>query len=245
MKRTYFIVLFFVLAVALMPIAPAHAQTATTTPAIAALLEQLQSLLKQVQELQKQIAQTRTQIRETLRTDLHEGMSDEDIRRVQEILATDSSIYPEGLVTGYFGPLTRGALRRFQQRFELEVNGEINEETRQYLEELLQERFGDDVPPGLLRAPGIQKKVELRLKDGCDNSGRGTAPFCKKIKIKIEQDDDGDDISDDDSSSDDEMNDDDSDDTDDDSNDDSDDDSDDDSSDSDDSDSNNSGSSSN
>ena len=124
-------------------------------------------------------------------------MSDEDIKMIQEILATDKTIYPEGLVTGYFGPLTSAALSRFQQKFELETTGTINEETRAYLEELLQERFGEKIPPGLLTAPGIQKKVELRLEAGCDNSGPGTAPFCKKIRIKIDGDDDEDDDEDD------------------------------------------------
>ena len=37
-----------------------------------------------------------------------------DVRRLQTLLATDKSIYPEGLITGYFGPLTYQAVGRLQ-----------------------------------------------------------------------------------------------------------------------------------
>ncbi|MCR4264049.1 MAG: peptidoglycan-binding protein, partial [Candidatus Roizmanbacteria bacterium] len=37
-----------------------------------------------------------------------------DVRRLQEILALDPEVYPEGLVTGRFLPLTHAAVKRFQ-----------------------------------------------------------------------------------------------------------------------------------
>jgi len=42
------------------------------------------------------------------------GESSDDVRRLQELLATDTDIYPEGLITGYFGTLTERAVGRFQ-----------------------------------------------------------------------------------------------------------------------------------
>ncbi len=49
---------------------------------------------------------------------LHIGSSDKgtegDVTRLQQFLSKDSSIYPEGLVTGYFGPATEDAVRRWQ-----------------------------------------------------------------------------------------------------------------------------------
>ncbi|MCA9363834.1 peptidoglycan-binding protein [Candidatus Kaiserbacteria bacterium] len=169
------------------------------------MLALIQDLLTQVEDLQKQINTVRGEIKALIRDGLKEGMTDEDIEKIQEILASDPSIYPEGYVTGYFGPLTRSALRRFQEKFELEVNGEVDEETRAALETLLEARFGEgQVPPGLLRAPGIQKKFELRLKDECDNSGSGKDPFCREIRVKYHfDDDDKDDDSDDDDEDDD------------------------------------------
>lgn len=44
------------------------------------------------------------------------GDRGEDVSALQMTLASDPSIYPERLVTGYFGLLTRAAVRRFQER---------------------------------------------------------------------------------------------------------------------------------
>lgn len=40
-----------------------------------------------------------------------------DVRRLQEILARDPEVYPEGLVTGRFAPLTHAAVKRFQVKY--------------------------------------------------------------------------------------------------------------------------------
>jgi len=45
------------------------------------------------------------------------GTQSKDVRRLQELLATKLEIYPEGLVTGYFGVLTKKAIQRFQLKY--------------------------------------------------------------------------------------------------------------------------------
>jgi hypothetical protein len=45
------------------------------------------------------------------------GDKDDEVRRLQGLLKTDSEVYPEGLVTGYYGTLTRNAVRRFQLKY--------------------------------------------------------------------------------------------------------------------------------
>jgi len=46
---------------------------------------------------------------------LHKGLFDHpEVTKLQQFLAKDSDIYPEGYVTGYFGPLTLLAVQRFQ-----------------------------------------------------------------------------------------------------------------------------------
>lgn len=177
------------------------ARAETTTPATT-LLETLKTLMAKIADLKAQLAELRGEVSDAIKDGLVEGMTDEDIKEIQEVLASDPSIYPEGKVTGYFGPLTKRAIERFQKKFNLEVTGTVDDETQAALEEILKARFGEGkVPAGLLAAPGIREKFERRLELGCDNSGTGKAPFCLKMKTKYKFDDD-DDADDDDSSDD-------------------------------------------
>ena len=66
-------------------------------------------------------------------TTLKKGMEGEEVLSLQRILATDSSVYPEGLVTGYFGPATERAVRAFQKKYGLEQVGFVGPKTRALL----------------------------------------------------------------------------------------------------------------
>ena len=54
---------------------------------------------------------------------LRKGVQNDDTKRLQELLASDNTIYPEGLVTGYFGQLTEKAVQRFQAKYNLVSSG--------------------------------------------------------------------------------------------------------------------------
>ena len=53
------------------------------------------------------------------------GMSGTDVSVLQKFLAQDNTIYPQGLVTGYFGMLTQAAVSNFQSRNGLESVGRV------------------------------------------------------------------------------------------------------------------------
>jgi len=46
-----------------------------------------------------------------------------DVSKLQQLLAQDSTVYPEGIVSGYFGPATERAVQRFQQIENLVATG--------------------------------------------------------------------------------------------------------------------------
>ncbi len=50
----------------------------------------------------------------TVATTLDFGARGSEVMALQEFLATDVSVYPEAIVSGYFGTLTRAAVQRFQ-----------------------------------------------------------------------------------------------------------------------------------
>ncbi|OGG73165.1 hypothetical protein A3A38_03505 [Candidatus Kaiserbacteria bacterium RIFCSPLOWO2_01_FULL_53_17] len=51
------------------------------------------------------------------------GSSGDDVSRLQQFLALDPSVYPEGLVTGYYGSLTEAAIKRFQCKNKIVCDG--------------------------------------------------------------------------------------------------------------------------
>lgn len=55
---------------------------------------------------------------------LRYGMTDDDVKRLQELLASDSEIYPEGIISGWFGQLTRKAVQRFQCKYDIVCSGD-------------------------------------------------------------------------------------------------------------------------
>ncbi len=67
---------------------------------------------------------------EALTRSLHIGMSGADVKTVQQFLAQDTSLYPQGKVTGYFGFLTKSAVSNFQTRNGLGADGYIGQNTR-------------------------------------------------------------------------------------------------------------------
>lgn len=66
---------------------------------------------------------------DTLYRQLEVGSRGADVSTLQSFLSTDASIYPSGLVTGYFGSLTRGGVMRFQARNGISQVGRVGPQT--------------------------------------------------------------------------------------------------------------------
>lgn len=64
-----------------------------------------------------------------LTTPLQKGMTGEDVSTLQEILARDPTIYPEGLVTGKFGAATERAVKAFQIKNHINPTGKVGKLT--------------------------------------------------------------------------------------------------------------------
>ncbi len=91
----------------------------------------IEELMARITELQAQIAELKAKIAGILgeqvscqkfNQNLYFGMENEQVRCLQEFLKEQGKeIYPQGLVTGYFGPLTQAAVIRFQERYAEEI----------------------------------------------------------------------------------------------------------------------------
>jgi hypothetical protein len=73
---------------------------------------------------------TKTEAATFLTRDLQVGSRGSDVSALQLFLAEDPSIYPQAMMTGYFGSLTRAAVVRFQARYGIPQVGRVGPQTR-------------------------------------------------------------------------------------------------------------------
>lgn len=201
---------FSLLAAGVMP-AVASAQDATSTSAtstedtealadLQAQIQQLIALIDQIREQIQSLGLGQQELREEIQglrleaRELREGIRGADVELLQQILASDSSIYPEGLVTGYFGPLTKAAVVKFQAKTGINEGGEVGPKTKERINQILAEGAGNsgNVPPGLLIAPGIQKFLRADYEFVPPGLG-GTPPGQQKKDNEEEEDEEEDD----------------------------------------------------
>jgi len=84
----------------------------------------IESLKAQIIILQAEVERLRGLLLQgeiKIERDLSFGSSGDDVKSLQEFLKSQSGIYPQGLITGYFGSLTRSAVIRFQERYASEI----------------------------------------------------------------------------------------------------------------------------
>ncbi len=128
-------------------------QAAATQKETAAVKEEVASAKQEIAEVKHELQLTRS---------LQRGAKGDDVRKLQEFLAEKfSDLYPEGLITGFFGPATEAAIKKLQAQHGIEQVGFIGPKTLFKINELILEGAGESgkIPQGLLRAPGIQKKL--------------------------------------------------------------------------------------
>lgn len=65
------------------------------------------------------------------------GETNSDVTSLQTFFKDNSAIYPEGLVTGYFGSLTKSAVMRFQAQYGLDQVGRVGPMTRDKINDLI------------------------------------------------------------------------------------------------------------
>jgi len=81
------------------------------------------------------------------------GARGEDVRALQEFLASDPALYPEGYATGYFGTLTKRAVERFQSRNGIEAVGIVGPKTKAALVKIRNILLNPSVLPSATPTP--------------------------------------------------------------------------------------------
>lgn len=102
------------------------------------LRAQVEALLRQIDALQSQLGSQPMSVVPPqavsgavqcpyISRSLKLGSSGDDVARLQRFLALDPAIYPEAQVSGYYGPLTEAAIKRFQCKNKIVCDGTASE----------------------------------------------------------------------------------------------------------------------
>lgn len=116
---------------------PSPAPSVSVNRSVQMILDQIRVLQEQISGLQNQSGIPPASPF-SLNRNLFAGSSGSDVRWLQEFLR-DEEVYPEARITGYFGPLTRAAAIRFQQKHGIFPQiGYVGAKTRAKIQELIQ-----------------------------------------------------------------------------------------------------------
>ena len=103
------------------------------------------------------------------------GARGNDVIQLQTFLATSNLIYPEGIVSGYYGALTRKAVMQFQTMYDLPQVGRVGPMTMAKLNALMTASATLDVSAPVVRAITLQPtRAGATIIWGTNEAARGT-----------------------------------------------------------------------
>lgn len=168
LKRS--ITTLFALVVLTVPVLT-HAQSISMTQAVARMNEiiaEMERLRDEFRQLSSSVGQTtptpsvlgaQTSSGPVFTLPLVFGETNDDIKRIQKLLATDSEIYPYGVASGFFGPKTEEAIKNLQARQGWETPGVVGPSTKELLEAYFKAYPDENWPTDVLKSKPPAPKV--------------------------------------------------------------------------------------
>lgn len=85
------------------------------------------------------------------------GSKGSQVSELQGFLATNPMVYPQGLVTGYYGGLTQAAVQQFQLAYDISTVGTVGPVTRAKINSIQASTLGLDLSaPMIMYTPSVQ-----------------------------------------------------------------------------------------
>ncbi len=103
------------------------------------------------------VASSRAEAYSLISTQMDVGARGADVSSLQAFLATSPSVYPEGLVTGYYGPLTQRAVTQFQIGYGLPAVGRVGPLTMAKINSLISGGQAVDVSGPMITGYNISR----------------------------------------------------------------------------------------
>ncbi len=84
------------------------------------------------------------------------GSSGNQVIELQQFLATNSFIYPAGIVSGHFGPLTQAAVLQFQVAYDIPQVGRVGPMTQTKINAIMSSGLGLDTRTPIMTNASVQ-----------------------------------------------------------------------------------------
>lgn len=108
---------------------------------------------------------------------LKRGSFGQGVLRLQEFLKTIPDVYPEGIVSGYFGALTEKAVMRFQAKYGIERVGAVGPKTRAKLNSLNALQNAPPQPESVPPKVSVPQKMQQEIKRDVPRNGAPRQPM--------------------------------------------------------------------
>ncbi len=134
---------------------------------LTAQINALQAQINGLKQQQSSASLSAKQATLEILANLSQGSQGDQVKVLQTLLALDAAIYPEGQVTGYYGPATRRAVIRFQRKYGLEGVGVVGPKTRSELNKIIKDQFKE---VSEIR-DDVREEIAEALEDAFEGSG--------------------------------------------------------------------------
>jgi peptidoglycan hydrolase-like protein with peptidoglycan-binding domain len=127
-------------------------------------------------------------IADTLTRPLQVGSQGTDVSALQSFLAQDATLYPQGLVTGYFGFLTKSAVSNFQSRNGIDPVGRVGPITLPVLNAQMAGGMSNTtIAPSISNISIVRNRTDVSVNWNTNESAKGVVYYSTSPLSTYEQ----------------------------------------------------------
>jgi len=118
---------------------------------------------------------------------MNTGSKGANVTQLQQFLATNSLIYPQGIITGYFGGLTKASVVQFQLNYNIDPIGRVGPSTLSKVNSIISSGFGLDIEAPITTNSSTQTSVNSATINWSANESVRGQVFYDTNRVRIDE----------------------------------------------------------